>query len=63
MCGVCVGVCVWGGGGGEITVLYKKKTFPFSMHFNSKNEQFYPNVGFNYISFGKFVFITLMMDH
>ena len=34
-----------------------------SVHFNSKNEQFYPNLGFNYISFGKIVFITLMMGH
>ena len=43
---------------------YFVKTFQFSMHFNSKNEQFYPNLGFNYISFGKIVSIlTLMIGH
>ena len=44
------------------TVLYKK-TFPFTMHFNNKNEQFYPNVGFSYISLGKIIFVTVMMGH
>ena len=42
--GVCVCVCVCGGvggGGGQ----YFIKTFPFSMHFNSKNGQFYQNSG------------------
>ena len=44
----------WGGGGGE----YFMKTFPFSMHFNSKNGQLYQNFGFNCISFGKKKIIT-----
>ena len=48
------------GGGGEH---YFIKTIPFSMYPNSKNGHFYPNLGFNYISFGKIVFITLMMVH
>ena len=48
-----------GGGGGQ----YFINTFPFSMHFKSKNGQFYPNLGFNYISFGKVVYITVMIDH
>ena len=43
--------------------LYFIKTFSFSMHFNSKNEQFYPNLGFNYTVFGTVVFITLMIGH
>ena len=59
-------MCGWGGDGGWGVggmEQYFIKTFPFSMHFNSKNLQFCPNLGFNYISFGKIVFITLMMGH
>ena len=48
-------------GVGRGAVLYK--TFPFSMHFNSKNGQFHPNLGSKHISFENFVFITVMMGH
>ena len=44
----------WVGGGGRwLGGQYFIKTFPFSMHFNSKNGQFYPNLGFKYTLFGK----------
>ena len=36
------------------------KTSPFSMHSNSKNGQFYPNLGSNSISFRKVVFMIVM---
>ena len=42
---------------------YFIKTFLFSMYFNSKNGQFYPNLGSNYISFRKVVFMAVIMDH
>ena len=45
-----------GGGGGGGREQYFIKTLPFPMHFNSKNGQFYTNLGFNYTLFGKIVF-------
>ena len=52
-----------GSGWGCETVHYKLIFFPFSIHFNTKNRQFYSNVVFKHILFENFVFITVMMGH
>ena len=42
---------------------YFIKTPPFSMHYYSTNEQFYPKLGSDFISFRKFAFLTVILGH